>query len=58
MTYDLHKIGGYVYLKSSTEPIEIRVDEILITECDAYIIHYAGSEKYSLILGKQVFLEV
>lgn len=58
MTYDLPKIGGYVYLKGFAEPIEIRVDEILITECDTFIIHYSGSEKYSLVLGKQVFLEV
>lgn len=58
MTYDLPKIGSYVYLKSFTELIKIRVDEILITECDTFIIHYLGSEKYLLILGKQVFLEV
>lgn len=58
MTYDLPKIGSYVYLKSFAEPIEIRVDEILITECATFIIHYLDSEKYLFTLGKQVFLEV
>ena len=42
MTYELPKIGDVVYLKDFVGPIEIRVDEILITE---------------FVLEKQVFLE-
>jgi len=58
MTCDLPEIGGYVYLKGFGQPIKIRVDEILITECETLIIHYSDSEKHSFVLGKQVFLEV
>ena len=58
MTYELPKIGDNVYLKGFGQPIEIRVDEVLITECETFIIHYSDSEKHSFVLGKQVFFEV